>query len=98
MKNFLFLCLQFVLFLIVFAIGSLFPPFHIEHVLATTPTITHLFVADGVILMLALYVLIVVIEAIMKRVRTAIPWTTAALILAAVAGLVMKFGFITHEL
>lgn len=98
MKNFFFLCLQFVLFLIVFAAGSLFPPFHIERVLTTTPTITHLFVADGLILMLALYVLIIGGEAMTRRIRTAIPWTTIALVLAAVAGLVMKFGFITREL
>ena len=98
MKNILFLCLQFVLFLIVFAAGSLFPPFHIERILTTTPTITHLFVADGLILMLVVYVLIVVIEALMKRLRTSVPWTTAAFILATVLGLVMKFGFITREL
>jgi hypothetical protein len=98
MKNFLFLCLQFVLFLIVFAAGSLFPPFHIERVLTTTPTITHLFVVDGLLLILVLYVVIVAIEALMKRGRAVIPWTTAALILAAVTGLIMKFGFITHEI
>ena len=98
MKNFLFLCLQFVLFLIVFAIGSLFPPFHIERVLTTTPTITHLFVADGLVLMLGLYIVIVIIEALMKRVRSTAPMTTLAFVLAGVAGLVMKFGFITHEL
>ena len=38
MKNVLLLCLQFVLFLIIFVAGSLFPPFHLEHVLTTTPT------------------------------------------------------------
>lgn len=98
MKNFLFLCLQFVLFLIVFAAGSLFPPFHIERVLTTTPTITHLFVVDGLLLMLVLYAIIVIIGALMKRGRAVIPWTTASLILAAAVGLIMKFGFITHEL
>ena len=84
--------------ILVFAAGSLFPPFHIERVLTTTPTITHLFVVDGLLLIFVLYAVIVVIEALIKRGRAGIPWTTAALILAAVAGLIMKFGFITHEL
>jgi len=97
MKNLLLLCVQFALFLIVFFAGSLFPPFHIEHVLTTTPTVTHLFVADGILLMLGLYAIIAVVEALMKRIRTAFPWTSAALLLATVLGLFMKFGFITRE-
>lgn len=98
MKNFFFLCLQFVIFLIVFAAGSLFPPFHMEHVLTATPSYTHIFVADGLVLMVALYVLIVVIEAVRKHLRTGLLWTTIALVLAAVLGLYMKFGFITHQI
>lgn len=98
MKNFFFLCLQFVIFMIVFAAGSLFPPFHIEHVLTATPTYTHIFVADGLVLMIALYVLIVIVEAVTKRIGRAIPWTTIALVLAAIVGLYFKFGFITHEM
>ena len=46
--------LQLILFLIVFFAGSLFPPFHIEHVLSTSPAGTRIFVADGLLLMLAL--------------------------------------------
>lgn len=98
MKNFFFLCLQFVVFMIVFAVGSLFPPFHMEHVLTATPNYTHIFVADGLVLMIALYVLIVIAQAVTKRVRRAVPWTTIALVLALIVGLYLKFGFITHEL
>lgn len=98
MKNFFFLCLQFVIFLIVFAAGSLFPPFHMEHTLVVTPSYTHIFVADGLVLMVALYVLIVIIEAVRKHIRVALPWTTLALALAVVLGLYMKFGFITHQI
>jgi hypothetical protein len=47
--------------------------------------------------MLALYIVIVLIEAVSKRLRTAAPWTTLALILAAVLGFVMKFGFLTRS-
>ncbi len=98
MKKLLSVLAQLVLFLFVFFAGSLFPPFHIQHVLTSSPALTHLFVADGLILMLALYVLIFIIEAVTKRLRSAALWTTLALILAVVLGLMMKFGFITHEL
>ena len=98
MKNFFFLCLQFVVFMIVFAAGSLFPPFHITHVLTATPSYTHIFVADGLILMIALYVLIVVFQAMTRRLRRAVAWTTIAVVLATIVGIYLKFGFITHEL
>lgn len=98
MKNFFFLCLQFVIFMIVFAAGSLFPPFHIERVLTATPNYTHIFVADGLILTIALYVAIVVVQAMTRRIRSAVPWTTIAVVLAVIAGLYLKFGFVTHEL
>jgi hypothetical protein len=40
---------------------------------------------------------ILLIEAARKRLRTAASWTTLALVLAAVAGLAMKFGFMTFD-
>ncbi len=95
MQKVILTILQFLLFLIVFGAGSLFPPFHFEHVLIATPGVTRIFVADGLLLMFALYVLIVLIEIMRKRLRTAAPWTTLAVILAAVLGLMMKFGFKT---
>jgi hypothetical protein len=95
MKKAVLTILQFFLFLIVFGAGSLFPPFHFEHVLIATPGLTRTFVADGLLLMFALYVLIVLVEVMRKRLRIAAPWTTLAVILAAVLGLMMKFGFKT---
>ena len=97
MKKVVLTILQFFLFLIVFGVGSLFPPFHFEHVLIATPGVTRIFVADGLLLMFALYVLIVLVEVMRKRLRTAAPWTTLAVILAAVLGLMMKFGFLTRS-
>jgi hypothetical protein len=97
MKKVILTILQFVVFLIVFGVGSLFPPFHFEHVLIATPGVTRIFVADGFLLMVALYVLIVLVEVIRKRLRTSAPWTTLAVILAAVLGLMMKFGFLTRS-
>jgi hypothetical protein len=42
--------------------------------------------------MLALFVLILLIEALRKRLRSAAPWTMLALVLAAIAEYAMKLG------
>jgi len=100
MKKALATIFQFLLFLVVFFVGSLFPlppPFHHERILSTTPAATRIFIGDGLHLMLALYIVIILIEAVTKRLRTAAPWTTLAVILAAVLGFVMKFGFLTRS-
>jgi hypothetical protein len=97
MKKFLFTVLQFLLFLIVFGVGSFFPPFHLEHIIIATPGVTRIFIADGLLLMLLLYIVIVLAEALRKHLRTAAPWTTLAFILAIVFGLMMKFGFLTRS-
>jgi hypothetical protein len=97
MKKTVFTILQFLLFLIVFGAGSLFPPFHFEHILIATPGVTRIFVADGLLLMFALYVLIVLVQVVSNRVRIAAPWTTLALVFATVLGLMMKFGFLTRS-
>jgi|SRR5215469_16280614 len=95
MKKVISTILKFVLFLVVFLVGSLVPPFHFEHVLIATPGVTRIFVADGILLMFALYIVVILVEIMRKRLRTAAPWTTLAVILAAVFGLMMKFGFKT---
>ncbi len=95
MKKVVFTILKFLLFFIVFGVGSLFPPFHFEHVLIATHGVERVFVADGLLLMFALYVLMVLLEILRKRLRTSTPWTTLALILATVLGLMMQFGFKT---
>jgi hypothetical protein len=97
MKKIIFTILQFVLFLLVFFVGSLLPPFHFEHVLSTTPAGVRIFVADGLFLMLALYVLILVVEALRKRLGAAAPWTTLAIVLAGLLGFMMKFGLLTRS-
>ncbi len=97
MKNVIFTVLKLILFLFVFFIGSIFPPFHFEHILIATPGTTRIFIADGLLLMLALYLLLIVVEVLRKRVRTAVPWTTLAFVLAIVFGFMMKFGFLTRS-
>ncbi|MGF7181936.1 hypothetical protein [Tunturiibacter psychrotolerans] len=97
MKKAIITILQFFLFLIVFGAFSLFPPFHIEHVLSTTPTGTRIFIADGLLIAFVVYLLIVLIELLMKRLRVSAPWMTIAFVFAAIVGFMMKFGFLTRS-
>lgn len=93
-KKIIFMLLQFVLFLIVFFAGSLLPVFQIlPSNIMTFANGLRAFEWDGVFLMLALFVLILLIEALRKRLRSAAPWTSLALALATILGLAMKFGF-----
>jgi hypothetical protein len=97
-KNVLFAVLQFILLLLIFLVGSLFPPFHLEHVLGVTPEGTRIFIWDGALLMTAVFAIILAIEAVRKRIGTAGLWTTLAFALAAAAGFAAKFGFLTRPL
>jgi hypothetical protein len=97
MKKMIATIFQFLLFVAVFGTGSILPPFHVQHVISVTPAATRIFIADGLLLMLGLYVLIILIEALAKRLRTAAPWTTLALIFATSIGFVLKFGFLTRS-
>jgi hypothetical protein len=93
-KKIIFALLQFVLFLVAFFAGSLLPVFQILPSSAMAfANGTRAFEWDGVYLMLAIFALILVMEALRKRLRSAAPWTAMALALATVFGLAMKFGF-----
>ena len=48
-------------------------------------------------MMFALYILILIVAVLRKRLRTWAPWSTLAFLLAAVLGLMMKFGFLTRS-
>jgi hypothetical protein len=96
MKKLLSTVLQFVMFLLVYAIGSLFPPFHVQRILIASPSSTRIFILDGILITLALYIVIVLGETVMKRLCQ-VTWTTIAFVLAILFGYFMKFGFITHE-
>ena len=104
MKRAIFTVLQFVLFLVAFAIGGFLPILsvfipsflRVPSVMTKWADGTRGFQWDGVFLMLALLVLILLIEALRKRIRSA-PWTALAFALAAIAGLAMKFGFMSFD-
>jgi hypothetical protein len=95
MKNILFAALQFVLFFVAFAVGSFAVPFHLRQVLSVTAEGTRVFIWDGLVLMLGLAVVILIVEAMRKRLMSAAPGTMIALVLAAVAGIVLRLGFLT---
>ena len=92
-KTILFV-LQTILFLLAFALGSVFLPFlPFLPVLQVVRSPGHAFVYDGLLLAFVLWLLIFVIEAARKRLREAGTLTTAALVVAALLGLAMRFGF-----
>jgi uncharacterized BrkB/YihY/UPF0761 family membrane protein len=93
LKKVFFTFLQFLLFLLVAFLGITMQVLHIipSH-LTKLGDGTRGFEWDGVYMMLALLVLILIVEALRKRIRTAAPWTLLALMLAAVAEYVMKLG------
>jgi hypothetical protein len=95
MKKAIFATLQFFLFLLVFLAGSFVPPFHLEHVLLATPGMTRIFIADGFVLMVALFLLILLVQLLRKRIILYGPWTAAAFILATAVGFWMQLGFKT---
>ena len=95
MKKAIFAALQFALFLLVFFVGSFFPPFHMEHVLLATPGATRIFIADGFVLMVVLFILILLVQTLKKRIISYGPLTTAAFLLATAVGFWMQLGFKT---
>ncbi len=97
MKKTLFISLQFLLFLITYAVGTFALPFHKESIFVHTGILTRIFIWDGLILDLALFGLLLLAEASMKRVRSAAPWSSLALILALAVSFALKLGFVTRE-
>jgi hypothetical protein len=98
MKKLLLTLAQFLLFLLAFAAGSfLFPFLHMPPVVSSWANGTRGFQWDGVLLMFAFFFLILLIQSIRGRLRSGAPWTALALALAAIAGLLMKFGFMSLD-
>ena len=99
MKKVLFTILQFVIFLILFAVGSLFwHPFHVRwDVMVVDPHVRRYFVPDGLLLALGVFIAIMVVQALRRRLCNT-PWTVAAFVLAIGLGYAMKLGFVTREI
>jgi hypothetical protein len=98
MKRALSIAAQFLLFLLVDAIGSLFyHPFQIQTSLAATPSAPRSFMWDGLVLMALLYAIFLVIAALRKRLNISALNSTVAVALAILAGYLLKLGFITRN-
>jgi xanthine/uracil permease len=98
MKKALLTFVQFLLFLAVFAVGSFLHPFNLHWATtALAPGATRYFVPDGLLLALGVFLAIVIVQAIRKRMCDT-TWTVIAFFLAVVIGYALKFGFITQEL
>jgi hypothetical protein len=90
------------IFLAIFFAGGFLGLFHLDpfgaphwFISHPTPETTRYFVPSGLLLMTILYLVVVGVEAAMKRLRTAGLWTTVVYVLALVVGLVEKFGWVT---
>lgn len=97
MKRAVFTALKFVLFLFAFFVGGFLPFLRLPSFVTKWANGTRGFQWDGILLMLALFFLFLLIEAARKRIRTAAPWTSLALLLALIVGLIMKFGFLSFD-
>lgn len=98
MKKTLSVIAQFVLFLLLDTIGGIFyHPLQVETSLNASGGAPRSFVWDGLIFMFLAYLLILLIHALRKHLKRSAPWSTVALLLAAVAGYLLKIGFITHN-
>jgi hypothetical protein len=92
MKRVLSVVLQFILYLFVFGVGSLLPGANVLPTLSLAIGPGRVFVYDGLLLMLLVYVLILLLAAVRKRLSFAWPNATIAFLLALIVGLLMKFG------
>lgn len=93
MKRVLSVVFQFILYLVVFGIGSLLPGANVLPTWSIATGPGRVFVYDGLLLMILVYLVVLLIAAARKRVPTALPNASIALVLALVLGLLMKFGF-----
>ncbi len=93
MKRVLSVVFQFILYLVVFGVGSLLPAFGILPMWSLSTGPGRVFVLDGLLLTLLVYSVILLIASARKRLPLALPNATIALGLALVFGLLMKFGF-----
>ncbi|HZL27108.1 MAG TPA: hypothetical protein VFC39_11310 [Acidobacteriaceae bacterium] len=87
--------LQFILFLCVFFVGSILPAVGLMPMKTIPAGVNRVFVLDGLLMMVFVYLIILGIEAARRRLRSGGGLTTLAFILALVLGLAMKFGFKT---
>ncbi len=94
MKTFLLTFAKLLLFLTAFWVCNfLHPPFRLLHVVAVTAEGTRAFYWDGILVMTGLLLVLLLIEAMRKRLRRSAPWTLLAF--AVAFALAWKWDFLT---
>ena len=89
--------LQFLLFLVVFAVGSFLHPFNLHWATSVVAGTTRFFVPDGLLLAIGVFLAILAIQALRKRLCDS-PWTILSFVLAVAVGYALKFGFVTRDM
>ena len=97
MKRAIVTVAQFILFLILFAVGSVMNPFNLHWAATATAGTTRFFIPDGLLLAFGVFLAILVMQALRKRLCDS-PWTILSFVLAVSIGYAMKFGFVTKDL
>ena len=92
-KQAILVTVQLLLFIAVFLLGSFLPALGKLPMWRVALSPTRFFVLDGLVLMVIVWVAILVIEAVTKRLEQAGLLSTLALLLAFALGLAMKFPF-----
>jgi hypothetical protein len=99
MKKIILGFFQFLLFIAVLFIVPFWKPLGLRwFVTHPTPTDTRFFIADGLVLAVALYIAILVIELLRKRILYSGLLTTLAFVLALVVSYSEEFGFVTKDI
>ena len=86
-----------ILYVGAFAAGSFARPFGVIGSLGSHGLTVRLFIWDGLLLMVGMYLLTLVIEAAGRRLRRLAGWTTASLMIAGLIGYLLRLGFVTKE-
>ena len=97
MKIVLAIAAQFLLFLILFAVGSFLHPFNLHWATTAAAGTTRFFIPDGLLLAIGAFLAILIVQVLRKRTCDS-PWTILSFVLAVGAGYALKFGFVTKEL
>ena len=87
--------LQALLMLVAGVAAMFWRPFGVTHVLWRTDAGIRTFEFDWVIAVAIVYLLLLGVALLRKRIKTALPWTTLALALSLLAGFTLKLGFKT---
>jgi cell division protein FtsW (lipid II flippase) len=97
MKIAIAVVLQFLLFLFIFAVGSfLWHPFNLHWATTVSGHTTRYFIPDGLLLALGVFLAILAVQALRKRLCDS-PWTILSFVLAVAIGYALKFGYATKD-